>query len=177
MPNAKLDALLRAIIACLGRNTIDPKIHWNEEEHAFTIQVDGHDQGRFIGKMGIILWAINTVFWYAGLAQIQHTVKINLLNPLNPKPGIGQMPYRPNPSWNRQIVKAMAEAILGTCFNSDPRMELRDTEQARAAMLIKLEKYLQTPCSSPDIGEAIEKLVYAGGMVDGGSIKTEIRWE
>lgn len=179
MPNAKLEALLRSIIACLGRNTETPTVTWDETDHAFSIQVDGKDQGRFAGKEGIIYWAINTIFWYAGMAQILHTVKVNLLDPVVRHNGVGPMPYRPNPNWNRALVTAMVEEILAACFNGNVHTsyDLKELEPAKALMNISLEKYLQTVCSNPDIGEAIERLVYAGGKVDGGSIKTQIRWE
>lgn len=169
---------MRSIIACLARNTREPKIQWHED-FSFTIQVDGHDQGRMVGKQGIILWAINTVFWYAGMAQLTHTVKIELLNPENPMPGLGPSPYRLNPNWNRKLVTNMVESILSTAFKGTclARYELHESAPAKANLIVIMEKYLQTPCSNPDIGEAIEKLVYAGGMVDGGSIKTQIRWE
>ena len=177
MPNPKLEALLRSIIACVGRKTTDPLIQWNEETATFTIQVNARDQGRFIGKAGIVIWALKSIFWYAGLAQIMKTVDINLLEPKDPSSDQRAAPFKPNASWNRSKFTTMLERLLQTCFNEQaPDWHLETSEPAKALVTIEINKYLRTPCSDPDLEEAIRTLVHAAGMADGCAIKTEASW-
>lgn len=178
MPNPKLEALLRAIIACIGRKTTEPVIQWNEDAAAFSIQVSAHDQGRFVGKKGIVIWALKSIFWYAGLAQITRTVDINLLEPENPDKDRRAVPFRPNAKWDKARITAMIENILSACFNgSITGWSMTEPDHAEAEVSIHLNKYLHTPCSDPDFAEAINVLVHAAGMADGCSITTKVSWQ
>jgi len=177
MPNPKLEKLLRAIIACVGRKTTDPIINWDESAHCFHIQVNAQDQGRFIGKKGVVIWALKAIFWYAGLAQITHTVDIDLLEPKDPDGERRATPFKPNLNWDTAEIETMLNEILETCFKESPRYAIGKPEPAEAAISIILNPYLKTPCSDPDLAGAIKVVVHAAGMADGCAIKTEILWQ
>lgn len=176
MPNPKLESLLRAIIACVGRKTAEPVITWDDTAHCFHVQVNPQDQGRFIGKKGVVIWALKTVFWYAGMAQVTRSVDIDLLEPKDPNDR-RPTPFKPNLNWNTSKIETMLNAILSVCLNEPPRYTIEKPEPAEAMITILLNKYLQTPCSDPDLAEALKVLVHAAGMADGCSIKTEVFWQ
>ncbi len=176
MPNPKLEALLRAIIACLGRNTNVPEITWEPANFQFVVAVDPRDQGRFVGKNGANHWAINALFWYAGLAQIQHIVRIELLSPEEPV-RLGPRPFQKNPEWDQTRLKAMVFEILHSCFKTEPKFHIELSQVGRATVKISLDKYLQTPLLDPDFSKAVSTIIYCGGKVDGCSIETVIAWE
>ena len=177
MPNQKLETLLRSIVSCIGRKTTDPVLTWDESASCFHIQVNAQDQGRFIGKKGVVIWALKTIFWYAGLAQITRTVDIDLLEPKNPDGERRATPFKPNLQWDDKQVRNMIKEILETCFKETPRYTLENSKPAEAEVEIKLNPYLKTPCSDPDIAEAIKVIIHAAGMADGCAIKTEVAWE
>lgn len=172
----KLEKLLRSIISRLGPKTERPVVNWDEENATFSIQVNARDQGRFIGKNGTAIWAIKSIFWYAGLAQIKRTVDINLREP--EEGDRRATPFRPNPTWNKVALGEMIEEILSGCFNAvTSTWVIKDQGEASAVVVIQLEGYLQRPCSDPDLAEALRTLIFAAGMADGCSIKTEIVWK
>lgn len=176
MPN-QLESTLRSIVACLGRKTPEPLLQWNETEASFTIQVSARDQGRFIGKGGIVIWALKSVFWYAGLAQIKRTVDINLLEPKDPSADQRAAPFKPDPKWDRTKVSDMINQVLNCCFkDSLMGWDISEPEPAKPKVTIHLQKYLQMPCSDPDFAEAIKTLIHAAGMANGCTIKTEVSW-
>lgn len=172
----KLEELLRKIIACLGPKTENPVVLWNEEDATFSIQVNARDQGRFIGKNGTAIWAIKSIFWYAGIAQIKRTVDIDLREP--EEGDRRAAPFRPNPQWNKARIGDMIESILSSCFNGvSTQLAIQSVGPTSAVATVQLDKYLQTPCSDPDLAQALRTLIFAAGMADGCSIKTEIVWQ
>lgn len=177
MPNPKLENLLLAIIACLGPQTASPLIEWNEEKAAFSIRVSARDQGRFIGKNGVAIWAIKAIFWYAGMAQIKRTVDLILLEP--EEGDRRTAPFRSNPNWDDEKIKKMIDAILDNCFNEASHSWILEPlpPSTESKVKIFLDKYLQKPCANPDFSEAIKTIILAAGMADGASIQTEIKWE
>lgn len=172
----KLEQLLRAIIACLGPKTDKPVVEWDETNASFSIQVNARDQGRFIGKGGATIWAIKSIFWYAGLAQIRKTVDIQLREP--EEGDRRATPFRANPNWNRKAVSDTVNLILETCFNRPVVVwELREQGEAAASIEIVLPANLQGTYQDPSLAEAIKTLMFSTGMADGCSIKTEVVWK
>jgi hypothetical protein len=77
----KLRSLLEAIALAIGRRTKVPEIEHYANDAMFTLAVDPHDQGRFIGKLGSTIWAVQTILWYAGLTQFGWSYSVWLLVP------------------------------------------------------------------------------------------------
>jgi predicted RNA-binding protein YlqC (UPF0109 family) len=166
-----LECFLRTIIAAIAKHTPEPKIVHLDKEYTFQIQVDGRDQGRIVGKGGAHIWAIQTLFWYAGFAQVRQGYSIRLLEPVTPYRG-GPSPFRFTATWDRKIIQGLIDAILETCIPSHGSCELKEETKTSAVCTLKIEKYLQTPTDNPSLAEAISVVLKAAGMSQGVSIQT-----
>ena len=172
-----LKPLLLAIIAGVGRKTEDPLIEWDEESSIFTVQVDGRDQGRFIGKEGVVFWAINAVLWYAGIRQVNSHARFALLEP-KVRGEATPIPFKPNPKWERPKIKNIVELLSSNSVGKENVLGIRITEtgHAKADVQIVLDPALKKSCEDPNLAEAIETIISAAGRADGCTINAKVSW-
>jgi len=175
-PQLKLRNLLETIALAIGRRT-HPEIEHFPNQALFTLQVDPHDQGRFIGKLGGTIWAIQTIFWFAGLAQFGWSYTVKLLEPDNPVRERSPVPFKFNPKWDRKKITDLVGQILDVCLKQFQDHSLLETGEASVTVNLKLMKYLKTNLSEPNFVEAFETILRVAGMSNGVQIKTEAVFE
>jgi predicted RNA-binding protein YlqC (UPF0109 family) len=173
----KLHSLLETIVLAIGRRTKAPEIEHYLNEARFTLAVDPHDQGRFIGKLGGTIWAIQSIFWYAGLTQFGWPYSVKLLEPDNPVKERQPAPFKFNPHWDREKIKNLIDRILETTLRSYCRWSLQETGPASLTVNLTLMKYLKINLSDPSFADAFETVVRVAGMSNGVQITTETVWD
>lgn len=166
----RLRHLLETIISCITRHT-NPEIDLGE--HKFILRVDPRDQGRVVGKQGQAIWAIQTIFWYAGYTQAMHPWGIKLLEPEAPCKGLSS-PFKFTAKWDREKIQKMLATIQEVCLPLHSSFRLEETDDTSATVFFQIDAYLQTPMLEPNFAEAVRIIVRAAGMVQGVSLKTEI---
>lgn len=171
-----LEALLRSVIAGIGRKTSNPEIAYDPQDCEFTISVNPHDQGRFIGKKGIVFWGIQTLFWHAGINEAGRTAGFSLTEPDNPITDRRGIPFRADPNWDRSAIKAMLQQISELCFDG-ASAALQEGGETEATALIASKKSLQSRFSDPDLAEAARVVIKAAGMAHGCILGTRVTWE
>ena len=175
-PNQILEHLLRSVVSMVGRKTDKPEIELTQEPPEFKLRVNPIDQGRFIGKNGIVIYSIQSIFWWAGAAQTGRPYGVKLL----PNDGVARaaMPFRPNKNWDRKKLRDFIELVLTVCFkNQFPPWALTDAGDVEAILSIQLEKYLKTSMNEPNFEEAISTLIHSAGMSEGVKIKVGVTWK
>jgi predicted RNA-binding protein YlqC (UPF0109 family) len=176
-PQLKLRSLLETITLAIGRRTKVAEIEHYPKEALFTLAVDPHDQGRFIGKLGSTIWAIQTILWYAGLTQFGWSYSVRLLEPDNPVKERQPAPFKFNPGWDRKKIENLISQICDTCLRSYCQWSLYETDEARLTVNLKLMRYLQINLTDPSFVDAFDTVVRVAGMSNGVQIKTEAIWE
>jgi predicted RNA-binding protein YlqC (UPF0109 family) len=173
-PN-QLRFLLLTIIDGIGRKTEKPVIDWKPYE--YVVQVDGRDQGRMIGRKGIVFWAINTLFRYAGIKACGKAVRFTLLEPKE-RDNTGPLPFKPNPHWDRAKLHALLLQLLGACFSNGEVKDLKmvEPDEAEAQFQIRLDPKLKSQFDDPSLTEAIETIIGAAAKSDGCKASTQIQW-
>src|SRR6266446_1135059 len=145
---ANLESLLRAILGSICRHTPSPRILHAGNRALFEIQIDGRDQGRCIGKAGGHIWAIQTLFWYAGLAQLGWSYSVILLEPEVEYRG-GPEPFRFRKDWDRQKIKNLTDAIILACVPGHACCIIQEEGETSASAQLKMQKYLQLNMAHP----------------------------
>jgi predicted RNA-binding protein YlqC (UPF0109 family) len=173
----KLRSLLETIVLAIGRRTKVPEIEHYPNEALFTLQVDPHDQGRIIGKLGRTIWAIQTIFWYAGLTQFGWSYSVKLLEPDNPIKERRPAPFKFDPKWNRKKIGNLIDRILETCLRSYCSWSLLETGEASMTVNLKMMKYLRINLTDPAFADAFETVLRVAGFSNGVKIVTEVTWE
>lgn len=176
-PQLKLRSLLETITLAIGRRTKVADIECYPNDALFTLSVDPHDQGRFIGKLGSTIWAIQTIFWYAGLTQFGWSYSVRLLEPDNPVKERRPVPFKFNPEWDRKKIKNLVSQICDTCLRSYCSWSLSETNAASLTVDLKLVKYLKINLTDPSFADAFETVLRVAGMSQGCQIKTDVTWE
>jgi len=176
-PQLKLRSLLETIVSSIGRRTKVPEIECHPNEALFTLAVDPHDQGRFIGKLGSTIWAIQTIFWYAGLIQCGWSYSVRLLEPDNPVRERRPAPFRFDPHWDRRKIENLVSTICDTCLRSYCQWSLLETNESKLTVNLKLMRYLRINLTDPSFTDAFETVLRVAGMSNGVQIKTEATWE
>lgn len=169
----QLRSLLETIVSVIAKKTPDPAIFHQPNCAVFTLEVDPHDQGRFIGKLGRTIWAIQTIFWYAGLTLCRSPYSVKLLEPDMPLRGRPPVPIKFNKSWDRKKIENLVDRVLGHTLKSYARYALLETGETSMTISLTIEKYLALPLSEPNYVEAFETLLKVAGMSQGVNIKTE----
>jgi predicted RNA-binding protein YlqC (UPF0109 family) len=173
----KLHLLLETIACTIGRRTKAPEITHYPNEARFTLSVDPHDQGRFIGKLGGTIWGIQTIFWYAGLTQFGWSYSVKLLEPDNPVKERRPAPFKFNTNWDRKKIENLISQICSTCLRSYCDWSLEETGLANLTVNLKLMRYLKINLSDPSFPDAFETVVRVAGMSNGVHIRTETTWD
>lgn len=174
-PQLRLHSLLETIVSTIGRRTKAPEIIHHPNEALFTFEVDPYDQGRFIGKLGGTIWAISTIFWYAGLTQLGWSYTVKLIDhPIQQRKSV---PFKFNPDWDRKKIEKLIGSILDVCLKQYCSWSLTETGPTRLTVNLKLMKYLKINLTDPSFVDAFETVVRVAGMSNGVQIKTEAIWE
>jgi predicted RNA-binding protein YlqC (UPF0109 family) len=173
----KLRSLLETITLAIGRRTKVPEIECYPNDALFTLSVDPHDQGRFIGKLGSTIWAIQTILWYAGLTQFGWSYSVRLLEPDNPVKERRPVPFKFNPEWDRKKIENLIGQICETCLRSYCQWSMFETGEARLTVNLKLMQYLKINLTDPSFVDAFNTVLHQAGMSNGVHIKTETTWE
>lgn len=176
-PQLKLRSLLETITLAIGRRTKVAEIECYPNDALFTLAVDPHDQGRFIGKLGSTIWAIQTILWYAGLTQFGWSYSVRLLEPDNPVKERRPVPFKFNPEWDRKKIEVLVRQIMDICLRSYGDWSLFETSPASLIVNLKLMRYLKINLTDPSFVDAFETVLRVAGMSNGVQIKTEVTWE
>jgi predicted RNA-binding protein YlqC (UPF0109 family) len=168
--------LLKTITESIGRSSSPPVIRHFPDEAKLQFSVDPADQGRIVGKKGCVIWAIQVIMWYAGMAQLTCEYQVELLEPEAPYKGLSR-PFRWDPKWNRSKIMSLATAVSETCLKDHANLDMKDTGETSATIFLKINKYLQCPLLDPPFCEAFQTIVHAAGMSNGVDIKTEVIFE
>lgn len=174
-PQLRLRSLLETITLAIGRRTKVPEIEHCPADALFLLKVDPYDQGRFVGKMGGTIWAIQTIFWYAGLTQFGWSYSVKLFD--HPKEERKPVPFKFNPKWDRKKIENLVSQILDTCLRSYCQWSIFETGEASVTVNLKLMQYLKINLTDPSFVDAFDTVVRAAGMSNGVQIKTEAIWE
>jgi hypothetical protein len=174
----ELEVLLRDIISVIARKTPEPFIDFRRDSANFEFKVHTLDHGRFVGKHGVTIFALKTIFWYAGLVVSRRTIGLNLLEPeYDPTVDKRSLPFRPNKSWDRRLIHSVCEKLieytLGECVSAVVIEEIGETE---AIVNFTVESNLKTAISEPDLIEALSIVIHAIGMSQGVSLKNNVTW-
>lgn len=171
----KLRSLLETIVSAIGRRTNEPEIIHYPNEALFTFEVDPYDQGRFVGKLGSTIWAIQTVFWYAGLTQLGWSYSVKLIDhPIQQRKSV---PFKFNPNYDKLKIEKLIGNILDVCLRQYCSWSLTETGPTRLTVNLKLMRYLKINLTDPSFVDAFETVVRVAGMSNGVQIKTEAIWE
>jgi predicted RNA-binding protein YlqC (UPF0109 family) len=174
-PQLKLRSLLETIIFSIARRTKVPEIEHFPNEALFTFQVDPYDQGRFVGKLGQTIWAIQTIFWYAGLTQFGWSYSVKLMD--HPIENRRSVPFKLNPNWDRNKIDKLVGQVLETCLRSYCSWSLMETGPAGVTVNLKLMQYLKINLIDPSFVDAFETVVKVAGLSNGVKITTEAIFE
>lgn len=169
----QLRSLLETIVSSIARKTPKPEIEHYPNRALFTLSVDPHDQGRFIGKLGATIWAIQSLFWYAGLTVCGYSYSIDLLEPVNPLPNRKPVPIKFNPKWDRKKIDHLISTVIGSTLRSYAAYSLLETSETSMTINLTIEKYLATPVADPNFVDAFSTVMRVAGMSNGVNIKTE----
>lgn len=172
-PTEKLEDLLRIIAGAISRKD-KAVIEHVPGDFLFRLQVSPSDQGRFVGKLGQTIWAIQTIFWYAGFTQVTHNYTIHLLEPKIPHDRHCPIPFRFNPEWDRAKISSLATAIHDYCLPVHSRWKLTEINKTTALIHLVIEAYLQTPIHDPSFVDAYTIVMKVAGMSQGVNIKTDV---
>lgn len=174
-PQLKLRSLLETIALTIGRRTKVPEIEHYANDAMFTLKVDPYDQGRFVGKMGGTIWAIQTIFWYAGLTQFGWSYTVKLFD--HPKQERKPVPFKFSPKWDRKKIENLVSQILETCLRSYCTWSIFETGPASLTVNLKLMQYLKINLTDPSFVDAFDTVMRQAGMSNGVQITTEATWE
>lgn len=169
----KLRNFLRTIVFAIARSTKSPEILHYPSEALFTLAVEPGDQGRFVGKHAATIWSIQTLFWYAGLAQAGYCYSVRLLGPPEPPRNRISTPLKFSPQWNRKLINNLITEIIGACVPEHGDYSLIETDATRATVTLTLNKYLEDRMKEPSFPEAFAGIMKTAGMSQGVAIKTE----
>lgn len=172
----RLGNFLRTIVLAIARSTQNPQIEHYPNEALFTLTVDQNDQGRFIGKNGVTIWSIQTLFWFAGLAQFGYVYSVKLLGPEKPPQRRISAPIKFTPKWPRQKIHGLAGEILWACLPQHADYQITEDDSTKATLKLRLPKYLEMQLSDPNFAEAFAIVMRAAGLSNGVSIKTETQY-
>jgi predicted RNA-binding protein YlqC (UPF0109 family) len=173
----KLRSMLETIALAIGRRTKHPEITHYPDEALFTLVVDQHDMGRFVGKLGTTIWAISTLMWYAGLTAYGWSYSVRLLEPDTHIRERRPSPFKFDPKWDRKKIENLIDRILDVCLRNYCSWSFLETGLANATVNLKLMQYLKINLSDPSFVDAFETVVRVAGLSNGVKINTEATWE
>jgi predicted RNA-binding protein YlqC (UPF0109 family) len=169
----RLTNFLHIIARAIARSKKSCSIEHIPNQATLTLSVDPKDQGRFIGKHGATIWGIQTLFWFAGLAQFGYTYTVKLLGPEKPPERRVSAPIKFNPKWPRKTINELAAETLWACLPQHSDYAIIEEDATRATIQLRLPKYLEIQLSEPNFQEAFGVVLKTAGMSQGVSIKTE----
>lgn len=173
--NLKIENLLRTIVSAFSRRTKDPVITFTPPNQ-YSLQVHADDHGRLVGKNGIVVWALKTLVWYAGVANHGQPCSLELCEPFGQKSST-QIPYKPKTEVDKAKWGGFLDVLISTCTGREKSAWAILEEEGRHIMTIRLDKYLKIPTlTESPIDEAIQTVVHAAGKADGISMDVKVEW-
>lgn len=169
----RLINFLHIIANAIARSKQSCKIEHIPDQATLTLSVAQQDQGRFIGKHGGTIWGIQTLFWFAGLAQFGYSYSVKLLGPEKPPGRQISTPIKFTADWPRKLINELAGETLWACLPQHADYTLKEDDATRATINLRLPKYLEMQLSEPNFAEAFATVLKAAGMSNGVSIRTE----
>lgn len=169
----KLRHFLSTIVFAIARATKRPEILHFPQEALFTLAVEPGDQGRFVGKHAATIWSIQTLFWYAGMAQAGYCYSVRLLGPPEPPRNRISTPIKFSPTWSRKIINNLITEIIGACIPTHADYSIEEIDETKANVTLTIQKYLQERMEEPSFPEAFATVLRTAGMSQGVAIKTE----
>lgn len=169
----KLRSLLETIVGCIAKMTPDPEIEHYQNQALFTLSVNPHDQGRFIGKLGGTIWALQTIFWYAGLTVCGYSYSVRLMEPDCPVKNRKPVPIKFNPKWDRKKIENLIARVMENTLRSYASYSIIETSETSMTIGLKIEKYLAMNVADPSFVDAFETVMRVAGMSNGVNITTE----
>lgn len=179
-PQENTTAILSLMLKNVCQTTKEPDVVYRESAQQFIAKVMPEDQGRCVGKKGINFWAMSTIIWWVGSAQMACPASIRLLEPQELPPQRPKPPFRPPMRWDQidtESLGRLLDAILTSTFKAkQPWVIERQNTVGSLEVSIRLPKYLQTPMNEPDYAEALSVYLHTVGMVRGLNIQTSVSW-
>jgi len=178
LPEQLLERVLHRVIKSFCLRTPEPEVKYFDGK--ICLRVDGKDQGRCIGKNGIVFWALDTLMWYAGTGILRKKVRLDLLDPLVPIPKDHRMvtPFEANPNWDRQAIGQLIEALLASCFQTtSTAWSIEETKESAAMVHLRLPFELQGAYEDPNLIKAFSIIIRSAGMASGVSLEIEVHWQ
>lgn len=169
----RLTNFLQTVAHAIARSRKPCQIEHLPNQATLTLVVDPKDQGRFIGKHGATIWGIQTLFWFAGLAQFGYTYTVKLLGPEKPPKRRVSPPIKFNPKWPRKLIHELAGEILWACLPQHADYTIKEEDETKAMIELRLPKYLEMQLSDPNFSEAFAVVMKTAGMSNGCAIRTE----
>lgn len=167
----RLKHFLRTIVSAIARSTPTPEILHYPNDALLEFAVDPRDQGRLIGKNASTIWAIQTLFWFAGLAQFGYSYSVKLAD--IPKERRPSMPVRFSPEWPRKVINNLITEIIGACLPEHADYEIEEIGECMALIKLRLPKYLELQLSDPSFPDAFGIVLRTAGISNGVSLRTE----
>lgn len=163
-----LDAFLRTIVSLVAHHTPIPEIRWIDD--MMEVKVSPEDQGRVIGKDGLMIWAIGTLVARAALRVEGRQVYVKLRDPAarieSPK-----IPFRARPTWDASRIERAMAAISSACFDDAHWKITPSGSRAQVEMLIAARR-------DQDVEEAVIVVAKAVIMAAGAAVESvTIEWK
>lgn len=86
------------------------------------------------------------------------------------------MPIKFTPKWDRKVINNLIAEIIGACIPAHADYEITEIDETNAIVTLKLQKYLQLQLDNPCFPEAVSQVIFAAGMSNGASIRTETKF-
>jgi predicted RNA-binding protein YlqC (UPF0109 family) len=174
---SRLEETLSVILRNVCVNTPKPLIELNDFQ--LEVRVNGSkDHGRCIGKKGYTHWAISSVMWWVGSAQIARPVTVKLLDPI--PSNTPEVPFKPKTSWSGvslHLIQELVEEVTFATFKTKIPWVIEKQEPGVATIRVRLPKYLQTPMSEPNYAEALTAIIRSAGLSHCLNFSTVVTWE
>lgn len=170
----QLRSLLETIVSVISKKTPNPEIDHLPNRALFTLAVNPHDQGRFIGKLGRTIWAIQTIFWYAGMTYGRNPYSVKLLEPDEPLRDRPPVPVKFNKAWDYEKIENLIVAVIKNTLRSYASYSLLRNGDTSMTIKLTIEKYLELCIAEPSFTEAFAIIMRVAGMSQGCNINTEV---
>lgn len=174
MSNANLKPMVESIISAICTHTKTPRIDYHADATMEITGIHPDDEGRLIGKKGVVFWAITAIHFYACRAQGLPQVRLLPLETSPNRNSGGFVAFRPRDPWDKKPVTDMIDAITANCLGKHGAWMMDETGGVTAKIQIKA--ILRPALQDPNFEEALDALVHSAGKAAGASIRTEVTW-
>jgi predicted RNA-binding protein YlqC (UPF0109 family) len=168
-------ALLRLICSSIGTKGGQEFLEADDRTIKFWVHPEEH--GKFVGKMGRCISAIQTIMWYATVETPHGAVRAVLEEPRTPNPRKPSPIFKPNPDWDRNRLGKLVSEILEACIDpGTASWNIFDHTKTEAKVEIQIIGADKHNFTEPDFEAALQLVLHSAGMAMGASIRTELEW-